>query len=185
MAQVVNDKVVGDILYSDILNVETYITADEMLEYLSSHRVSSDTLRVQWEAMDIEDQEILLHRAYLQINSLPYTGRKSSATQREPFPRGTVFTPADLQTIKYAQAEQALALSDTVAAQETEQRAVLRRAGVVQYTIGDLSETFGNSSACSNANYFGLSKNAYGYLSRWLQGGYGICTSIKKPSGHL
>lgn len=165
---------------------ETYITVEEMLEYLHKNYVSSDPLRIQWEALDQEDSEVYLRRAFNLVNSLPYKGKPASAEQRGAFPRAGKFTEEDLLKVKYAQAEQALALTDAVTAQETEERMRLRRAGVVQYNIGDLSEKFQEGlSAGSCGNFYGLSENAFRYLSKWLQGGYPICTSIKKPSGYL
>lgn len=165
---------------------KTYITVEEMLEYLSKNYVSTDPLRIQWEAMSAEDQMVHLRKSFNYINSLPYNGRPANPSQEIPFPRAGAFTNMDLLKVKYAQAEQALAISDTVAAQETEERKRLRRAGVTSYKIGDLSETFqGGASALSCGNFFGLSESAYRYLSKWLQGGFNICTSIKRPCGRL
>lgn len=167
-------------------NNETYITVNEMREYLRTNYVSNDPLRIQWEAMNTNDQEVLLRRSFTCICSLPYTGKPASMDQSGPFPRAGRFTEEDLLKVKYAQAEQALMLSDTVTAQETEERMRLRRAGVVQYSIGDLSEKFQDGlSANSCGNFYGLSENAYRYLSKWLQGGYPICTSIKERYGYL
>lgn len=186
MAVVIGANVIGTVLYLEITGDETYILPEEMLDYLTRYRLSTDPLRIQWEAMKPEDQEVLLHRAYAQINSLPYKGRPKDSSQEEPFPRDGNFTPKDLLKVKYAQAEQALAISDTVTAQETEDRLRLRRAGVVQYSIGDLSERFQTGmSSVSCGNFYGLSESAYKYLSKWLQGGYNICSSIKRPSGRL
>ena len=186
MALVLGANVTGTVLYLKITGDETYILPEEMSDYLKRYRLSTDPLRVQWEAMEQCDQEVLLHRAYAQINSLPYKGRPKDPAQEEPFPRDGDFTPKDLLKVKYAQAEQALAISDTVAAQETEDRLRLRRAGVVQYSIGDLSEKFQSGlSSASCGNFYGLSESAYRYLSKWLQGGFNICTSIKKPCGRL
>lgn len=171
---------------ADMAQKETYITVEEMLDYLRKNYVSTDPLRIQWEAMNVEDQMVLLRKSFLFINSLPYNGRPASISQEGAFPRAGAFTEQDLLKVKYAQAEQALAISDTVAAQETEDRKRLRRAGVVQYSIGDLSEKFQDGmSAASCGNFFGLSESAYRYLSKWLQGGFNICTSIKKPYGRL
>lgn len=165
---------------------ETYITVDEMLEYLGKNHLSTDPLRIQWEAMSRDDQAVLLRKAFHLINGLPFKGRPADVNQLGAFPRAGVFTPTDLLKVKYAQAEQALAISDTVAAQEIEERMRLRRAGVVQYSIGDLSEKFQDGlSAASCGNYYGLAESAYKYLSKWLQGGFNICTSIKKPYGRL
>ena len=171
---------------ADMSQNETYITVEEMLDYLHKNYLSTDPLRIQWEAMNAEDQMVLLRKSYHFMNSLPYNGRPASTSQMGAFPRAGAFTEKDLLKVKYAQAEQALALSDTVTAQESADRMRLRRAGVVQYSIGDLSERFQEGmSASSCGNFFGLSENAYRYLSKWLQGGFNICTSIKKPCGHL
>lgn len=172
--------------YLETTGSETYIMPEEMIEYLRRHYVSTDPLRIQWESMERADQEVLLYKAYVQINSLPYKGRPLSVDQDAPFPRNGKFTEKDLLKVKYAQAEQALSLSDIVTAQEITERMRLRRAGVVQYSIGDLSEKFQDGlSATSCGNFYGLSENAYKYLSKWLQGGFEICTSIKRHCGHL
>lgn len=170
----------------DVAKNGTYINVEEMLDYLRMNHLSTDPLRIQWEAMKKEDQMVLLRKSFQFLNSLPYTGRPASTSQAGAFPRAGSFTEQDLLKVKYAQAEQALAISDTVTAQETEDRKRLRRAGVVQYRLGDLSETFQSGmSAASCGNYYELSESAYRYLSQWLRGGFNICTSIKKPYGRL
>lgn len=156
----------------------TYINLDEMNTYVKENYVSSDPLRIQWEAMDEADKNVYLNRAYNFINSLPFTGRPAHATQPGAFPRAGNFTTQDFLKVKYAQAEQALAMSDVVASSETEDRLRLRRAGVTEYSIGDLSEKFGNGAATSL-----LCENARRYLVKWLQGGFRVCTSIRKPCG--
>ena len=167
-------------------NNETYITREEMLEFLRKNYLTTDPLRIQWEAMTGEDQDVMLRKAYHLINSLPYIGRPADINQAGAFPRAGATSEKSLLKVKYAQAEQALALSDTVTAQEIDERKRLRRAGVVQYSIGDLSETFqSGAAAASCGNLYGLSENAYKYLSQWLQGGFNICTSIKRHCGHL
>lgn len=164
------------------VGVDTYITLDEANTYASSYYVSTDPLRVQWEAIADVDKEVMLRRAFVQLNSLPYTGRPKNSL---PFPRACNFTAQDMQNVKYAQAEQAIAISDSVTVQETEDRIKLRRAGVTQYTIGDLSEKFQEGLPVdSNATFYGLSEKAYKYLKKWLQGGYRVCTSTKRPCGY-
>ena len=163
------------------VGVDTYITIEEMNQYVTTHFVSSDALRVQWEATSEEDQEVWLRRAFDQINSLPYTGRPKNPKQKLPFPRhGQV----DFLNVKYAQAEQAIAITDTVEQQEINDRLRLRRAGVTEYRIGDLQEKFnGQIPSASNGTFFGLAEKAYSYLSKWLRGGYKVCTSIKPHYG--
>ena len=163
---------------------ESYINIEEMTTYVATHYLSTDPLRVQWEALSTEDQEVLLRNSFEYINGLPYTGRPSTREQKVPFPR-LGFTPDDMQTVKNAQAEQTMSMSDTVAAQEVGTRLRLRRAGVEQYRIGDLSEKFQKGSIGGHGDLFGLSEKAYGYLAKWLRGGYRVCTSIKKHDGVL
>lgn len=168
-----------------VLGKDTYITIEQANQYISNYYLSSDPLRIQWEAIEDADKEVLLRKAFVQINSLPYTGRPENNKQSLPFPRACNFTAQDMQNVQNAQAEQAIAISDSVTAQETVDRIKLRRAGVVQYTIGDLSEKFQTGLPSeSNATFFGLSEKAYKYLAKWLTGGYRVCTSIKKHYGY-
>lgn len=161
------------------IGVDTYITSDEANEYVKQFYLASDSLRIQWEVMTEEDREVYLRRAFVRINQLPYTGKRKSPKQPLPFPR----QDGNLLKVKYAQVEQALATTDTVATQEVEDRQRLRRAGVQSYKIGDLQENFYRQGSESNATMFGLCEKAYYYLSEYLTGGYKICTSIKRPCG--
>lgn len=170
------------------VGVDTYITVAEADQYVQENYISSDPLRVQWEAMSENDKEVYLRKAFKQINSLPFTGKPFRADQKLPFPRrlGCMekWTESDQQNVKEAQAAQSLASTDVVAAQEVENRIALRRAGVKQYKIGDLSEQFVDGlPASSNANFFGLAEEAYNNLAKWLKGGYRVCTSIKPQYG--
>lgn len=167
-----------------VVGKDTYITIEQANEYVSNYYLSSDPLRIQWEASSEEDKEVLLRKAFNQINSLPFIGKPKRVDQPLPFPRYCDFKPQDMQNVQYAQVEQAIAISDIVTAQENVDRIKLRRAGVVQYTIGDLSEKFQSGLPSeSNATMFGLSEKAYGFLSKWLKGGYHVCTSIKRRHG--
>lgn len=167
------------------VGVDTYVTLDEANEYVNNYFLSSDPLRIQWNAMEDSDREVLLRKAFVQMNQLPYTGKPKNPKQSLPFPRGCTFTTEDWQLVKNAQVEQCVAISDPVAIQDFENRIKIRRAGVVKYTIGDLSEQFQSGLPSeSNATFFGLAEKAYGYLSKWLRGGYKVCTSIKRHYGY-
>ncbi len=169
-----------------VLGVDTYITIEDANNYVKTHYLTTDPLRIQWEAFVEEDKEVLLRKSFDQINQLPYTGCPKDPKQLLPFPRKHNFNAQDMQNVGYAQTEQAIAISDTVTAQENANRIKLRRAGVVQYTIGDLSEKFQSGLPSeSNATMFSLSEKAYSFLSKWLQGGYRVCTSTKKRCGNL
>ena len=169
------------------VGVDTYVTLEEANQYISDHFASTDPLRIQWEAMSEGDREVYLRKAFVQINQLPYTGKPVKNTQTLPFPRYAQdgFTVVyNTDNLKKAQTEQAIGLTDTVAAQDVSDRLRLRRAGVRSYRIGDLSETFVNGTPSESAsNFFGLVEAAYRYLSGWLRGGYKICTSIKEHFG--
>ena len=166
-----------------IVNKDTYITLEEANTYLSQHYVSTDPLLIQWNSLSDNDKEVFLRRAFDQMNSLPYTGRPKNPKQLLPFPRHN-FDSNDYLKIKYAQAEQSISYTDMINSNEVADRIRLRRAGVIQYSIGDLSERFQSGLPVeSNANFFGMCEKSYKYLSKWLQGGYEICTSTRHRCG--
>lgn len=166
------------------VGVDTYVTIEEANEYIAKFYTTTDSLRIQWEAMPDEDKEVYLRRAFQQINKLPYTGCPKNPKQTLPFPRKENWGPGSMDAVKAAQVEQGFSQTNEVANQEFATRIELRRAGVTSYRIGDLSETFESGMPSdSNGNFFGLAENAYNYLSKWLTGGYRVCTSTRRRDG--
>lgn len=165
---------------------DSYVTNEEAAQYVSEYYTTTDPLRIAWEALSTDDQDVYLRKAFNQINALPYTGRPKNPKQILPFPRYENFNSTDMQLVKYAQVAQAVSYGDTVKISEIDERINLRRAGVAEYSIGDLSEKFVDGLPTdSAATFYGLDKTAFGFLSKWLQGGYKVCTSIKRRFGLL
>lgn len=160
------------------VGVDTYITIEQMNKYVTDYYPLTDSLRVQWQAMSEADQETYLRKAFRQMNSLPLTGRP---IQELPFPRYPWDSAVDPININNAQAEIALNATNLVNNSEMQIRRKLQMSGVKSYRIGDLSETFVDGAL--QANLFGLPESAYVYLSKWLSGGYKICTSIRQHPG--
>lgn len=166
-----------------IIGKDSYITLEEANTYIQMHYMSSDSLRISWEALDTADREIALRNSFVQINRLPFTGRPADSSQSLPFPRYNTPT-SSMYDVKCAQVENAVQQLDKYMSDEIQQRKMLQRAGVKKYMIGDLSEEFVASAASlGHNNCFGLCPEAYEYLKRYLQGGYKICTSIKRYDG--
>ena len=128
--------------------------------------------------MDNESREILLRKAFIKINRLPFIGKPANPNQSLPFPR---FGRDDgLENVAYAQVETAIHATDKYDNEEILQRKILQRAGVKKYSIGNLSEEFvDGASGFGHSNYFGLDYESYNYLKDYLRGGYKICTSTK------
>ena len=149
----------------------TYITLEEMNIYIDTHYISTDPLRSLWTYEYSEkDRTIFLHNAYIQLQQLPYVRTPGAEA---------------LDALKAAQAEQALLLASSASSGSMDtNRSALRRDGVIEYTIGDLTEKFaGGVMSDSAGNYFGLSPKAFKYVANYLQGGYRICTATRKPYG--
>lgn len=151
----------------------SYSTISEANEYVSTHYVASDPLRVAWEAKSDEDKQALLNKSYLIINYLPLRGYKTSTEQLGAFPRnGDTEVPL---VVKYAEVELALAYTDdevVLATKEYQQKAAY---GIQSYRVGNFSETLLEYSGSSYAMKYGLaSTEAERLLSPWLSGGFCI-----------
>lgn len=165
-----------------IILKDSYISLEDANTYIHNHYLPTDSLRVSWDALDNESREILLRKAFIKINRLPFTGRPSNPQQSLPFPR--FGRDNGLENVGYAQIETAIHFTDKYVNDEITQRKMLQQAGVKKYSIGDLSEEFTDgASSLSHGNYFGLDFESYNYLKNYLGGGYKICTSIKHRFG--
>lgn len=149
-----------------------YATVSQANEYVEQYYSSTNPLRVAWEGLDDADRLVLLNRAEQTIDSLPLKGRPLE--RDKAFPRAP-FREASLKKAAAATIELALSSLDS----ETSERLSLRRQGVKSYKLGDLSETFTDSSAETNTSH--ALSIVSPYLSDWLGGGYKICpTQIRK-----
>ena len=147
-----------------------YATIAEANEYVKSFYSSTNSLRVLWEGLSEEDKQVLLNRAEQAIDSLPLKG--CALGSGKAFPR-TPFQETSLERAKIATIELALQRQD----EEAEERYKLQRQGVKSYKIGDLSETFGNTTGTTSSIVLSIVRP---YLSEWLGGGYRICPTHEK-----
>ncbi|MFT3951183.1 MAG: hypothetical protein QM689_04415 [Oscillospiraceae bacterium] len=157
------------------IGTDSYITVADADGYISGHYRSNNLSRTRWEALPEEDREILLRQACAAIETLPFHGRKANPAQKLAFPRlpfqyGNAEDAPD--SVKNAQAELALWLSDDTKQAEQAQRQELQAQGVTSFSVGDLSENYGATQTKSPAE---LCAKCAALLAPWLNGGFGIC----------
>ena len=91
--------------------MSSYVTVEEANVYIQNNLLTTDPLRISWEALFDEEKQVLLNRSAAVINSLPFPGRKMNVNQENAFPRyPNTDVPDD---IKAAQIENALTTSGT------------------------------------------------------------------------
>lgn len=157
--------------------MSSYVTIEEANVYIQNNLLSTDPLRISWEALPDEDKQVLLNRSATAINSLPYPGRKMYANQENAFPRyPNTEVPDD---IKAAQIENALTSSDETQSEDAQLYQKMWAYGISSYRIGNLSESIGTASG--NAGFSTsmlrsgvVSVIAQNILSKYLGGGYCI-----------
>lgn len=121
-----------------------YVTLEEANEYINTHYLSTDTLRLSWEGLSDEDRKVLLTRSFRTIELLPFAGRKLTPDQGTVFPRWPYKEVPE--AVKWAQIENALAKSDASNEEDTKYYERLWTYGVESYSIGNLSESVSTGS---------------------------------------
>ena len=153
-----------------------YVTLEQANEYVATHYISTDNLRVTWEGLSSADKSALLLKSFETIELLPFAGRKTSLDQTTAFPRYPSETVPD--PVCWAQIENALSASDTSASEEAEHYGRLWQFGVQSYSIGNLSEKISEgawSSGSTTAVASGLvSTVATRLLKPYLYGSYRV-----------
>lgn len=152
-----------------------YVTLTEANTYIAEHYLSTDKLRVLWNALSNNDKSALLRKAFQLIEMLPFTGRKYSFNQTTAWPRCPwgEEVPND---IKYAQIEQGLTGADTSTDEEAKQYAKMWSWGVSSYSIGNLSERLSEGGYNPyGAQATGITSTAaQKLLQKYMQGSYRI-----------
>ena len=154
----------------------TIATADS---YIEAHYTSTSPELIRWAALSNEDKTVCLNNAFAAIEALPFRGRKAVIGQETAFPRlpyqyGHTEEGAP-QNVLAAEAELALWLSDEKKQNTSKKRKELQEDGVKSYSIGDLSESYGDTSASSIKNSAQKCAKAMELLSPYLTGGYDVC----------
>jgi hypothetical protein len=159
-----------------VWGADTYVTVEQADKYVMEHYLSSEPLRIQWEEMEEADKEVCLRKSFEKMNTLPYTGRRRVRTQPLPFPR-YCWQPSDWDLVRKAQIITAFMSIDTEYNAELKEVKGWQLNGLSKVKLGDATYEFRKSSADSATNYFGLPKEAYLALKKWLSGGYNICST--------
>lgn len=153
------------------MNLIGYVTLLEADEYVTTHFVSTDTLRTSWESLTDADRAVLLLKSFEAMEMLPFTGCKSERGQIAAFPRFPLkIVP---EAVKSAQVENAIALSDGDAVEDAGFYEKLWQFGVESYGIGNLSESTSNGNWGHGSQKL-VSVQAVKLLQPYLNGGYCI-----------
>lgn len=151
----------------------SYATTTEATEYIRSRYMSTDSLRENWEALSLADQQVLLNKGQDIIDNLPLTGRKANVLQPHAFPRRQDTSTEIPLEVKAAEIELALIYSDseTIAAMNEYKRMI--DYGISSYSIGKYSESLLSYSKGGLQLQYGLiSQQAERLLSPWMSGGF-------------
>lgn len=149
-----------------------YVTLEEANEYVETHYLSEDTLRLSWEDLTDDDRTVLLNKSFQTIELLPFPGRKLNPDQSTVFPRWPCKeVPV---AVKWAQIENALAKSDASNEEDAQHYEKLWTYGVQSYSIGNLSEHVSSGTyGLRGAQATGVTSAAAERLLRpYLGGGY-------------
>ena len=147
-----------------------YVTLSEADEYVRTHYLSTDPLRLSWEALSTDDHAVLLNKSFQTIELLPFPGRQLDPNQRNAFPRWPYCEVPD--AVKWAQVETALAKSDTSNEEDAQHYEKLWTYGVESYSIGNMSESVSSGSyGLRGAQSTGVTSAVAERLLRPLLGG--------------
>lgn len=147
--------------------------------YISTHYTSDSSERKRWDVLSDEDKTVYLNNAFEAIEALPFGGRKAVLGQETAFPRlpyqyGKTNEGAP-QRVKLAEIELALWLSDEKRHKTSQKRAQLIADGVKSFSVGDLSESYSETSDSIQTIFAKSCKKAMKLLTPYLSGGYDLC----------
>lgn len=149
------------------VGTDTYITIAEADIIINGRLLSTDAQSVAWAALSDGDKEVYLWHAITWIETLPFSGGKYDYEQPLQFPRDYNSSGAVPEAVRQAQALEAAASVGML--EQIDKRAQLRAQGIMHFSAGKLSETYGPVSE------FGLiSLQAHRLLRRYTLGGVPI-----------
>jgi len=146
------------------VNTDTYISLADADTYVAANYLTTDTKYSTWDGLSDDNKEIYLKRATKKLDRQYLRGIKAVSTQTLEFPRAIqtdyrrtnyplinitldndwVIETEVAQMVKDAQVEEALS-SATQGATATK-RAELQAQGVKSFSLGNLSEDYGNAT---------------------------------------
>lgn len=156
-----------------------YSSVKEADSYISTHYTSKSAAYKRWNELSEDDKAVYLNNAFDSIECLKFGGRKAVPEQETAFPRlpyqyGHTDSGAP-ERVKSAEIELALYLSDEKKQESSEKRSKLITDGVKSFSLGDLSESYGdNVQSASKPSVYDCKKAAI-LLAPYLSGGFEIC----------
>ena len=156
-----------------------YGSIEQADSYIATHYSPKSAVRKRWESLSDDEKTVFLTNAFEAIEALPFRGRKAAPEQTAAFPRlpyqyGKTDEGAP-QRVKSAETELALWLSDENKRESSEKRSQLIADGVKSFSIGDLSESYGEPQKGSQTFSAQSCTKAMELLTPYLSGGYDIC----------
>lgn len=156
-----------------------YSSVKEADSYISTHYTSKSAAYKRWNALSEDDKAVYLNNAFDSIECLKFGGRKAVPEQETAFPRLPYqygHTDSGVpERVKSAEIELALYLSDEKKQESSEKRSKLIADGVKSFSLGDLSESYGdNVQSASKSSIYDCKKAAI-LLAPYLSGGFEIC----------
>ena len=156
-----------------------YTSVQEANAYISNHYTGDSMERKRWESLSDNDKNVYLTNAFESIEKLNFNGRKAVSGQETAFPRlpyqyGRLEEVAP-KSVKYAEIELALWLSDTKRTAKTKKRKELIEDGVTSFSLGDLSESYGDTSNAKETISALKCSKCRELLSPYLCGGFEMC----------
>ena len=156
-----------------------YTSINESNEYISTHYTSDSLERKRWENISDDDKTIYLTNAFESIEKLNFSGRKAVPEQETAFPRlpyqyGKIEETAP-KLVKFAEIELALWLSDTKRSSKSKKRKELIDDGVTSFSLGDLSESYGETSISKETASALKCSKCRELLLPYLCGGFEMC----------
>lgn len=151
-----------------IIGENTYISVTDATAIINRNFLTEQ--RILWANTGVAELEILLRRSAEMIDALPFHSTFEQPYQKMAFPRKKYGTP---EAIKTAQALTAFRLLEDIKNNNrAEARAILQAQGVTAFSIGDLSETYGDKQS---KTYLLQDERTASLLRPYLNGGYPIC----------
>lgn len=162
------------------IGVDTYVSVSQATKYIETVYGDDSAAYSYWDDLETSAKEMLLTKSLMQLEALPYTGRRLYKNQALEFPRtmGNQLDSSDdiaaeiPRYMQFAQIDNAVAMFNIAENSESKQRANLQRNGVKSFSLGEFSETYADSS--SMLLYDVADQNVVSYLKQWLSGGYKI-----------
>lgn len=160
----------------------TYLTVAAASTLLNQRLGNSD-----WDVAATDDKERALIQATEDIDALRFDGLKLTASQALAFPRSNQEEPFDQVplAVRRACAYQALGLLRNASTGGRSEQQSRDRAGVVSYTIGNLSETFASARSQSDSAWTDLYPEARKALQDWVSRTGHIIGARERPIAEL